>query len=76
MYLVCVIGGLIIGIITGVVITVFISRKHPIGDLVIDRSDPTEPPYLFLELYKNVGDFSTEKYVTLQVCNRNYISQK
>lgn len=76
MYLVCIIGGIIIGIITGVLITSFMSRKRPIGDLVIDRSDPTEPPYLFLELYKNVGDFTNDKYVTLQVCNRNYLSQK
>lgn len=72
MYLVCAIGGVIIGII----VAAFIFYKRPIGDLVIDRSDPTEPPYLFLELYKNVGDFSGKKHVKCKVVNKNYISQK
>jgi hypothetical protein len=72
MYLVCTIGGVVLGII----IAAFIFRKRPIGNLNIDRSDPTEQPYIFLELYKNVGDFSGKKYVTLRVSNKNYLSQK
>lgn len=72
MYLVCAIGGAIVGVI----IAAFIFHKRPIGNLNIDRSDPTEQPYIFLELYKNVGDFSKKKSVTLRVSNKNYLSQK
>lgn len=72
MYVVCV----IVGVIIGVAAAAFIFRKRPIGNLNIDRSDPTEQPYIFLELYKNVGDFCSKKYVTLRVSNKNYLSQK
>jgi hypothetical protein len=47
-----------------------------IGTLRIDRSDPTEAPYMFLEISKDVGDISGRKYVLLDVKNENYISQK
>lgn len=47
-----------------------------IGTLKIDRSDPTEPPYMFLEISKGVGDVSNRKYVLLDVRNENYISQE
>jgi hypothetical protein len=47
-----------------------------VGTLRIDRSDPSEPPYIFLELAKGVGDISTKKNVILRVRNENYISQK
>ena len=66
----------IIGVLIGSVLTVLMTRKRPIGRLRIDRSDPDDQPYMFLELYKNVGDISSEKYVTLEVSNENYISQK
>ena len=47
-----------------------------IGTLKIDRSDPTEPPYMFLEVSKGVGDISNRKYVLLDVRNENYISKE
>lgn len=47
-----------------------------IGHLRIDRSDPTEEPYMFLEVTKGVGDISNRKLVLLEVKNENYISQK
>lgn len=47
-----------------------------IGTLRIDRSDPTEAPYMFLEISKDVGDISGRKYVLLDVKNENYVSQK
>lgn len=46
-----------------------------IGTLRIDRSDPDEEPYMFLEINKGVGDISNRKYVLMEVSNENFISQ-
>ena len=40
----------IVGAFVGSVLTVFMTRKRPIGTLRIDRSDPNDQPYMFLEL--------------------------
>lgn len=69
-------GLFMVGAFVGSVLTILMTRKRPIGRLRIDRSDPDDQPYMFLELYKNVGDVSNEKRVTLDVSNENYISQK
>lgn len=66
----------IVGVSIGSVLTVLVTCKRPIGTLRIDRSDPNDQPYMFLELYKNVGDISNQKQVTLDVSNENYLSQK
>jgi hypothetical protein len=66
----------IVGVSIGSVLTVLATRKRPIGTLRIDRSDPNDQPYMFLELYKNVGDIGNQKQVTLDVSNENYLSQK
>lgn len=66
----------LIGAAIGCMVMKFATRKRPIGRLRIDRSDPDDQPYMFLELYKNVGDISKQKNVTLEVSNENYISQK
>lgn len=64
------------GFAAGVAIAIFVYRAERVGTLRIDRSDPSEPPYIFLELNKGVGDISTKKNVILKVKNENYISQK
>lgn len=64
------------GVLIGVVATLVIFRVFPVGSLRIDRSDPDDGPYMFLELYKNVGDISRKRVVLLRVSNKNYISQK
>ena len=50
--------------------------KLKVGTLRIDRSDPTENPYMFLEISKDVSDISSRKYVLLNVKNENFISQE
>ena len=50
------------------------SRTEPIGTLRIETSDP-DGPFMFLELYKEIGDFLKEKQVVLDVSTENYISQ-
>lgn len=64
------------GFAAGVAIAIFVYRAERVGTLRIDRSDPSEPPYIFLELNKGVGDISTKKNVILKVKEENYISQK
>lgn len=64
------------GFAAGVAIAIFVYRAERVGTLRIDRSDPSEPPYIFLELNKGVGDISTKKNVILMVKDENYISQK
>ena len=46
-----------------------------VGTLRVDRSDPNEAPYLFLEIDKGAGDISSRKMVLLDVRNQNYVSQ-
>lgn len=43
----------VIGIMIGFAVSSIIRRKHPVGFLRIDKSDP-DGPYLFLELKKSV----------------------
>ena len=64
------------GIGIGLLIANRMYRVNRVGTLRIDRSDPTEPPYIFLELEKGVGDISSKKNVILKVSNENYISHK
>ena len=44
--------GIVVGIIIGLVVgAIIFQRRHiPVGELRIDRSDPTSEPFLFLEL--------------------------
>ena len=70
LYVVLVLAGMGIGII----FTSIFRHKKVVGFLRVDRSDPFEEPYLFLELSKDVGDISNMDYVTLQVKVKNYIS--
>lgn len=66
----------IAGFFVGMGVVLIAYRTYYVGTLRIDRSDPNEPPYMFLELDKGVGDISRKKNVILKVSNENYISQK
>lgn len=72
----------VIGIFVGIAIAILaiyilISLfKLKIGTLKVDRSDPNEPPYLFLELSESVNRIVDKKIVVLKVDTKNYISQK
>lgn len=69
---------LVIALIIGGVIGYIIAprRKKPVGALRIDRSDPTEQPYLFLEFTASPDILSKSKYVVLDVKNVNFISHE
>ena len=65
-----------LGAITGIIIMVFVNRKRTVGDLRVDRSEPDEPPMLFLELRRGISDISASTYVVLRVKNEDFLSQK
>lgn len=71
---------IISSIISCLTTRVMMNRKSPIvGTLVIDRSDPGEPPYSFLEINSGVGGvdgIARNKLVQLNVRNENYITQE
>lgn len=51
-------------------------EKPPIGRLRVDKSDPNDDPFIFLELYDSPERLEHGKYVILEVSRENYISQK
>lgn len=63
--------GIVIG---GLSVFIWISLRS-VGTLRIDQSDPTEAPYLFLELDKPVESVMNKKIVTFRVNKKNYISE-
>lgn len=72
---VVIIMGCILSAIIGFVMGV--TRHHkPVGTLRVDRSDPDDNPYLFLELSEDPSKLPNQKYITLKVDVKNYISHQ
>ena len=65
----------LLGFIGGMVFFLICLAARSIGTLRIDQSDPTEPPYLFLDLDKPVESIVKKKYVLFRVSKKNFISQ-
>lgn len=63
----------IIALVVGVCVGLAIRHQHPVGDLRVDRSDPLDAPYLFLELDTDVYSIMRKKYVMLRVKTENFI---
>lgn len=66
-----------ISVLATILISKNLERRKQIGSLRVDQSDPTESPYLFLELTSD-GMTKIRKYRTVVVKVRieNYISDK
>ena len=47
-----------IGIVIGAVVTAYVFCRNFVGTLRVDQSDPTDAPYLLLEIEKGMGDIS------------------
>lgn len=58
---------LAIGIFIGVLLGIMLSRRKPLGNLRMDRSDPTSEPLLFLELGTDVRTIMRKKQVVFKV---------
>lgn len=54
----------VVGILIGFAVSSIIRRKHPVGFLRIDKSDP-DGPYLFLELKKSVNEIVIQRTVPI-----------
>ena len=69
--------GFVVGIIFGLVLyKILDSSKKTVGVLRVDRSDPYDGPYLFLELKSDPSLIEKRSSVYLKVDASNYISQK
>ncbi len=67
---------LIGGILVGVAASSVYFRARTIGSLRVDRSDPSEPPYLFLEVQKNPDALQHGRLVVLRIRKENLISHE
>jgi hypothetical protein len=65
----------VIGIVIGFIGASVIRRKHPVGFLRIDKSDP-DGPYLFLELKKSVNEIIAQRTILLEVKREDFIPHK
>lgn len=63
----------LVGLLLGISLAQIKSRKRAIGTLRMDRSDPNEAPYLFLELNRDgMLEIEKGKIVSFKVDLRNY----
>lgn len=60
----------------GFIIGRILPRERPLGDLRVDRSDPTCGPCLFLELDTDVRTIMTKKQATFRVKVENFLPHK
>ena len=67
---------IIAGIAIGLIIAAIRNEFRYVGSLRIDKSDPTENPYLFLEIDEGVRDISNRKYIILRVKREDFIPRK
>ena len=65
----------LLGFMAGIVSFLVYLIVKSVGTLRVDQSDPTEQPYLFLELDKPVESVINKKYVLFRVIKKNFISQ-
>lgn len=65
----------VVGMLVGWILTYANTKRQIVGTLREDRSDPDEPPYLFLELEADgMTRIQSHRLVTLRVLRENYIS--
>ena len=67
---------ILLGFVVGIVSFLIYLIVRSVGTLRVDQSDPTEQPYLFLELDKPVETVINKKYVIFRVSQKNFISQE
>ena len=67
---------ILLGFVVGIVSFLVYVIVRSVGTLRVDQSDPTEQPYLFLELDKPVETVINKKYVIFRVSQKNFISQE
>lgn len=66
----------IVLVLIGFVIGRLIPHEHTLGDLRVDRSDPSCDPCLFLELDTDVYDIMHRKKAVFRVKVENFITHE
>lgn len=74
-WLLCYIVGVIMGIFASYLF-IKLRGKQISGWLVVDRSDPDDGPYLFLETKIDPAVIEQQEFVTFEVVSKNYISHE
>ena len=64
-----------IGMLIGSRIVTRNYAKKYIGVLIIDQSDPSEPPYTFGNYVRAPEDFKEQDFVVMKVENRNFVAR-
>lgn len=64
---------LVLGVLVGITASAVFFRAKTIGSLRVDRSDPSEPPYLFLEVEKNPDALKHGQMVVLRIRRENLL---
>lgn len=67
---------LALGVLVGIAASAVFFHAKTIGALRVDHSDPSEPPYLFLEVEKNPDALRHGQVVVLRVRRENFVSHK
>ena len=65
--------GVLIGQLSGYFFCCFKMASKNVGKLRVDRSEPDEPPALFLELNTNPENIMNEPYVVLGVEKKDFL---
>jgi len=65
--------GLVLGVLIGYTIRDIIAKKSISGILRIDQSDPSEPPYMFLEGIIPMHMIIKKKTIMLKVLVKDFI---
>ncbi len=74
-WLLCYIVGVIMGIVASYLF-IKLRGTDVSGWLVVDRSDPDDGPYLFLETKIDPAIIEQKEFVTFEVVSKNYISHE
>lgn len=70
-YVIVAVMCLMIGILIGKILF----RPKQFGDLRVDRSDPDDPPHLFLELDADISHIIQQEYVTFKVRAEDFLKR-
>ena len=65
-----------LGVIAGYNLALMRIHSKTFGVIRIDRSDPDDGPYMFLETKQHPDALMNERFVIFEVCNENFISSK
>jgi hypothetical protein len=65
-----------IGVLSGIIVANIIWKFFFIGKLHVVTDNPTEEPYMFMEISKGVHNVTRKRYIVLKVDANSEISQK